>query len=85
MSEDTEEEWLEDFGAPSLTESQIDALLANARETQNVDLRRLVKEFRAVRAAAEWLLLHVEDNEGRDVIESNDVLKLARFLVTRKK
>jgi hypothetical protein len=85
MSDETEDEWMEDFGAPALTEVQIEALLTRARVTQNVDLRRLIKEFRTVRVAAEWLLQYIESKEGPDVINNNEVLKVARFLVSRKK
>lgn len=78
---DEYQEFLDDFGGPPLDDAAIAALLARARATDDVDLRRLVKQFQAVRSAASWLLQHIEQAEGARAIEENFQLKIARLFV----
>ncbi|MBX3193388.1 MAG: hypothetical protein KF819_40775 [Labilithrix sp.] len=76
-----EEEFLEDFGAVALSDSELEALLERARATDDAELRRLVKQHRAVRYAGEALLSHVESTQGLAVINANPMLKIARFFL----
>jgi hypothetical protein len=43
MPDKTYDEWLTDFSAPHQTMNDLERLLARARQTQDEDLRRLVK------------------------------------------
>lgn len=79
MSE--EEEFLEDFGAPALSDTELEALLERARATDDTELRRLVKQHRAIRFAGEMLLRHVESTQGPAFIDANPTLRVARFLL----
>jgi hypothetical protein len=81
MSESEEEEFFHDFGARPLTDAELDALLANARNTGDATLRQLVKQLRTLRWAADALLRRVESTEATDVPDSDPQMKLIRFLV----
>lgn len=76
-----EAEFLEDFGAVALSEAELDVLLERARATNDAQLRRLVKQHRAVRFAGEAFLAHVESTQGPAVIDGSPKLKIARFLL----
>jgi hypothetical protein len=77
--QESEEGWYEDFGAQPLSASELDALLEKARTTSDRQLRRLVKEVQASR----WLMLILlERAERASKIENDDVLRVARFIVT---
>jgi hypothetical protein len=77
---DREQECLEDFGAPRLEESAVDALLERARATGDVDLRRLAKEVQVWRHVAPLLLDRLAP-AGSPLDEGDALLKFARFLI----
>jgi hypothetical protein len=62
-----------------LSASELDALLEKARTTSDGQLRRLVKEVQVSR----WLMpILLERAERASGIENDDMLWLARFIVT---
>ena len=76
-----ESEFLEDFGAVPLSDAELEALLERARATNDTDLRRLVKQHRAVRFAGGAFLEHIEATQGPEVIAESSKLKIARFFL----
>lgn len=77
---DLDQDSLEDFGAPRLAESAINALLERARMMEDIDLRRLVKEVQVWRRVAPLLLDRLAP-PGSPLDESDALLMYARFLV----
>lgn len=64
------------FGAPGLTDAELDELLAKARAAGDRNLRRLVQSYRTLQHIADMLLQRLEQNEsGKDQLP-----KLARSL-----
>ena len=81
MSEDRElEEFYEDFGAPPLSASEVDAISERARLASDRELRLLVKEVQVLRRLLPILLERVEKCEGISHSPEDKVLKLARFI-----
>lgn len=74
-----EDEFDEDFGAPVPDAAELDRMLAEARATGDVRLRRLIKHHQTLKYIAEFLLLRVE--ETGDLPQDNQALKLARFII----
>lgn len=81
MDKRDEGEFYEDFGARALTEAQLDALLAHARETNSAHLRQLVSHFRFLRSAAEALLQRVETSEAFEAFNQGAEVSLLRWAV----
>jgi hypothetical protein len=80
VDEESEDEYLEDFGAARLEDSELERLLGRARAAGDVELRRLVKEARMWRRIAP-ALLDRSVPAGSPVDEADALLKLARFVV----
>jgi len=78
--EESESEFFEDFGASRLDDASVQALLVRARNTGDVELRRLVKEVQLWRLLAPHLLDRLVA-AGSPVNESDGLLKIARFLI----
>jgi len=78
---DSYDEFLDDFGSTGLTDAELAQLLARARSTNDRELRLLIKQYRALRRAAGWVLESLE--EGSDVagIRTAEPTRLLRFLV----
>jgi hypothetical protein len=80
VSDKTEQEFLEDFGAPRLSVSAVEDLLARARASGDVDLRRLAKEVQLWR----WLVPQLLDRlapVGSAPSDGDSLLKMARVLI----
>ena len=71
-----EDEWSEHFGAPSLSDAEVEEILERARQTSDVKLRRLVQEFQLQRHLIPQLLELAKKSS-----EENAVLQFARFLI----
>ena len=78
--EESESEFFEDFGASRSDDASVQALLVRAREAGDVELRRLVKEVQMWRHLAPQLLERLVP-AGSPVDESDELLKIARFLI----
>jgi hypothetical protein len=74
-----DDEFDEDFGAPVPDGEELDRMLANARASGDVRLRRLIKHHQTLKHVAEFLLQRVEDLD--DLPPDNQALKLARFVI----
>jgi hypothetical protein len=81
---DQEDEFYEDFGTPSFTDAQLEELLLRARETNDVTLRRLVKQLRTLRLAAEAALQSVEAAANLDVLKVDAHMTRLRSLVGKR-
>lgn len=77
---ESEEEWLEDFGAPHLTEAELAGLVDRARRENDVDLRRSLKELRVWRMVGPELLDRIVPR-GSSIDQSDQLLKFARFFI----
>jgi hypothetical protein len=77
---ESEQEFLEDFGARRLADSAVTALLERARLAGDVDLRRLAKEVQMWRHLAPLLLDRLVPAEAA-IDDADPVLKLARFMI----
>ena len=74
----TFEEFCEDFGAPPLSDTELDALMERARSTSDLQLRRLVKETQLHR----WLLPQLLERAEQIPVDAEDqFIRLARFFV----
>ena len=74
----TFDEFCEDFGAPRLSDLELDALMERARLASDSQLRRLVKEAQLHR----WLLPQLLERAEQLPADSEDqFMKLVRFLV----
>jgi hypothetical protein len=83
MSEDRElEEFYEDFGAQPLSASALDSILERASLASDRQLRLLVKEVQVLRWLLPILLERVEKCEGVSTESKDEVLKLARFIIS---
>jgi hypothetical protein len=72
------DEFYEDFGAPPLSESELDTLLERAKDASDSQLRRLVKEVQLQRWLSPRLLERAERaTDG----EEDQLIKLARFFI----
>jgi len=80
VSNEIEEEFLEDFGAPRLSSTAVEELLARARAAGDVDLKHLVKEVQLWRWLAPLLLDRLAP-VGSTPSEQDSLLKLARFFI----
>ena len=78
----SDEEFAEDFGAPVPEGEELDRMLAEARRTNNVQLRRLIKHHQALKYLAEKLLQRVEDHEHPG--PEDQVFKLASCVIRGK-
>ena len=79
ISEPSEAEFDEDFGAEPPSEAQIDEMIVRARSTGDVPLRRALKYHLALRYISAQLLHHVE--ESSTLKSSDALLKLSRFII----
>ena len=77
-SDESEREFLEDFGARSFSSEELDTILDRARRSGDLELRRLGKELRALQHISRLLLERIEEQPTGD---QDQVLKLARFLI----
>ena len=79
MNDDsTFEEFCEDFGAPPLSNDELDALMERARSTLDLQLRQLVKETQFHR----WLLPRLLERAEQVPVDKEDqFIKVARFFV----
>jgi hypothetical protein len=66
MDESEDEEFYEDFGA-HLTAADCDRLLTRARESEDQDLRLLVKQYMTLRRTAADALAYVEQEYGERI------------------
>jgi hypothetical protein len=80
VSDETEQDFLEDFGSPRLSASAVEDLLARARAAGDVDLRRLAKEVQLWRWLAPQLLDRLAP-VGSAPSHGDSLLKTARFLI----
>jgi hypothetical protein len=82
MAADSENyhEWLEDFGASRADDAELQKLLERVRATGDADLRRAIKELQLWRWLGPYMLDRIVP-VGAPVDETDQVLKLARFLV----
>jgi len=72
------DEFYEDFGAPPLSESELDTILERARLASDSQLRRLVKEVQLQR----WLLPRLLERAEQVPDGAEDqLIKLARFFI----
>jgi hypothetical protein len=70
MPNDDLDELLDDFASSPLREEELDELLALAKELGNPNLRRLVLELRALRAAAAWAVDHLAAREDAASVDT---------------
>ena len=82
MAADSEsyDEWLDDFGTSRVDDAAMQVVLERVRATGDPDLRRAIQELQMWR----WLVPHLLDRlvpAGSPIDESDQLLKLARFLV----
>ena len=80
-AEAEENEFWEDFGTEGLSEAELDSLLHRARETQDRELRLLVKQFHALRWISEAMLTQIENGEASSLPPNFALLRIARFLI----
>jgi hypothetical protein len=76
--DESDKEFLEDFGATSFSDEELNTILDRARQSGDLELRRLVKQLQALRHISLALLERVEELPARD---QDQVLKLARFII----
>ncbi len=78
----SDEEFYEDFGTAPPGAEELERMLADARRTNNVQLRQLIKYHQTLKYIAEFLLQRVEDHEhpGPD----DQAFKLATFIIRGK-
>ncbi len=77
LTEETYEEFLEDFSGSKLTDEEVQEFLEFARQNSDIKLRRLAKEVQNWRAFLPILLQVAEESTKED----NQVLQLARFWI----
>ena len=75
----TQEEFDEDFGAAAPSEAELLELLAQARATGNVPLRRLVFCYRALRRVTADSITYLEERDGSQAVDAVAPLSLAKF------
>jgi hypothetical protein len=78
MRDSTNDEFLEDFG-DSLTDEQLQHVLAQARAAEDREVRLLVKQYLTLRRATRWLLAEVERASDISSLRQSEVARLARF------
>jgi hypothetical protein len=74
-------EFFDDFGAPALTDAELEGVLERARAAGDADVRRLAKQYAALRRASGWLLAHLEGSESAAAVREGEAARLVRFLV----
>lgn len=77
---ESEQEFLEDFGAGRIDDSALESLFERARQSGDVELRRVLKEVRVWRYLAPLLLDRIVP-AGAPLDETDALLKTARFLI----
>ena len=81
MPDETEDELIEDFGSPRLSDSEIEQLLGRARAAGDLELRRLIKEVRMWRWFAPQLLQRLDSGRRAHSTDDGDaLLKMARLI-----
>ena len=78
--ESSEAEFDEDFGAPAPSDAELAELLAQARATGNVPLRRLIYCYRGLRRVTADVVATLEERDGPAIFRSVPLLDLAKFL-----
>jgi hypothetical protein len=78
---DTDEEFFEDFGAAEMSDTELEVLLNRARANGDRELRRLVKQFQALRYVTALLLERIEAYGSPEELTADQAVKLARFVV----
>jgi hypothetical protein len=74
---ETEEEFLEDFGAAGLSDKELNNVLIKARKNSNIELRLIVKELQYAR----YLLKHIIEFVEEDTSEFLTIQKLVKSYV----
>jgi hypothetical protein len=78
--EGTEAEFNEDFGTSAPSDAELLELLALARASGNVPLRRLVHCYRTLRGVTADVVSVIEKRDGAVAIDANPMLGLAKSL-----
>ena len=74
-SVETQEEFLEDFGAAGLSDKELNDVLIKARKNSDVELRLIVKELQYAR----FLLKHIPEFVEEDTSEFLTIQKLVKL------
>ena len=83
MAESTHDEFLADFG-DSLSEKDLDRLLAQSRASDDREVRVLVKQYRTLRDSCGALIAAIEAGSTAEELRKSPTLQFARFLVGAK-